>query len=445
MIVEKKYNTSDKAGEAHFGSTRSCIEFSALIQPMSVIMLVIEKIKIEAKIKVRLALIAVLSLVGSILAQPIPTPSPSPSAKALTAPAKSSSPTPEQLDEERLLKARIANEDAQAQYYRKLKENLDQPPSAKSFRQRLWQSIAENPVSTFGVLGALIALIGAFIAARVAFLSFFFNYHAALKNQTDSQFYEGLKRFGDKDSPAIRASAAGMLAVMGQMEVSRFEQKEPAFLRRVSLSRVVDRPYLSLAVDQLLSGLMLEQNVTVLSAIKSALQRLIPLDREGAKDGLYRVNLLLQENLISALAEFFAARGFTQLAGISEIDWNTAGVSTALKTAELRKLVGRFETNRGRFLGKEKRWIPPKEFTSCLQKARKVVETLKDDKISEHIARVFGGLEIAGDKMHINTDLLLIALSNADLSQAGLDDAFLAGREIVETHKVDLDSAKNLS
>ncbi|MCI0664475.1 MAG: hypothetical protein L0220_25730, partial [Acidobacteria bacterium] len=146
---------------------------------------------------------------------------------------------------------------------------------------------------------------------------------------------------------------------------------------------------------------------------------------------------------ISALAEFFAARGFTQLAGISEIDWNTAGVSTAIKTAELRKLVGRFETNRGRFLGKEKRWIPPKEFTSCLQKARKVVETLKDDRISEHIARVFGSLEIAGDKMHINTDLLLIALSNADLSQAGLDDAFLAGREIVETHKVDLDSVEN--
>jgi hypothetical protein len=412
-----------------------------LIRPMPVVILVIEKIKIEAKIKAGLALTSVLLLGGSIMAQP--TPSPSPSAQALTAPAKSLSPTPEQSDEERLIKARIANEDAQAQYYRKLKENLDQPPSTKSFRQSLWQSVAENPASAFGVLGALTALIGAFIAARVAFLSFFFNYHATLKNQTDSQFYEALKRFGDKDSPAIRTSAAGMLAVMGQVEVSRFEQKEPAFLSRVSSSRVVDRPYLGLAVDQLLSGLMLEQNATVLSAIKSALHRLIPLDRERAKDGLYRVNLLLQENLISALAEFFASQGVTQLAGNNEIVWNAAGVSTSLKPAELRGLVGRFETNRGRVLGREKIWIPPREFTSRLQKARKVVENLKDDKLSEYIARVFGGLETVGDKIHINTDLLLMALGEADLSQAGLDDVFLAGRGNVETHKIDLDSAEN--
>ena len=35
------------------------------------------------------------------------------------------------------------------------------------------------------------------------------------RSQHDTQFYEALKRFGDKDSPAVRASGAALIAQLG--------------------------------------------------------------------------------------------------------------------------------------------------------------------------------------------------------------------------------------
>ncbi len=77
------------------------------------------------------------------------------------------------------------NQDAQAAYYRKQLED-------KTF----WQKVGDNP-----------AAVGAVVAALVALVSFLFNYRATLRNQTDTQFYEAMKRFGDKESPTLRSSA----------------------------------------------------------------------------------------------------------------------------------------------------------------------------------------------------------------------------------------------
>lgn len=95
--------------------------------------------------------------------------------------------------------ARKANENAQAEYYRLLSKKMNEPS------ETFWQKISDNPASVLGVLGV-------FVAALITLLSFVFNYRATLRSQSDTQFYEALKRFGDKDSPAMRSSAAGILS-----------------------------------------------------------------------------------------------------------------------------------------------------------------------------------------------------------------------------------------
>src|SRR5215203_7507297 len=97
------------------------------------------------------------------------------------------------------------NDDPQADFYRELTKKLTEPtPTPTPTAKTLKQGVDENPA-------LLLTLLGAVIAALVAFVSFVFNYRTTLRIQIDTQFYEALKRFGDKDSPSIRSSAAGLI------------------------------------------------------------------------------------------------------------------------------------------------------------------------------------------------------------------------------------------
>lgn len=132
---------------------------------------------------------------------------------------KKASAQPESNPERRLIEKRIANEEAQAEYYREQTKKLSEPAKTKTF----WDNIKDNPASALGVLGAA-------LVAFVALISFIFNYRATLRNQQDTQFYEALKRFGDTDSPAGRSSAAGILAQMSMRRVGFRRRKRPYYL-----------------------------------------------------------------------------------------------------------------------------------------------------------------------------------------------------------------------
>ncbi len=120
-------------------------------------------------------------------------------------------------EEQELLKAQKANEEARAEYYREQTNKLRQPQAAPSPTpgKTFSQSVAENPASVVGVVGTI---LGAIIVALVSLTTLYYNSRNAIRAQQDSQFYEAMKRMGDKDSPTLRASAASLLALMAQQE-----------------------------------------------------------------------------------------------------------------------------------------------------------------------------------------------------------------------------------
>lgn len=193
----------------------------------------------------------------------------------------------------------------------------------------------------------LIGPLGAWLAALVALLAFSMNYRATLRNQRDTQFYETLKRFGDKDSPSARASAAALLS---QIALSA----EHTWPWRIKSRREIQwrpklYPYLETTFNQLLVGLQLEANEVVLSSISTAIQRLHNHEI-AAFDLILKNHAALQDDLANKLGRSYAARMFdydeeTLLHHDDEIydDW----VEAASATTKLSK--GQIETIRRNF------------------------------------------------------------------------------------------------
>ena len=162
-----------------------------------------------------------------------------------------------------------------------------------------------------GWMKANAALIGALLAAFVAFLTFRQNKLAAdrtiklsldnsedqRRSQRDSQFYEALKRFGDKDSPALRASASALIAQMARNTPIRTAS------------------YIDVAVDQFSAALRLEQDPVVIESIISSIRYLAGVvieDFVAAQEILERVyvaNRALQNQLISAVLRYLFVSG----------------------------------------------------------------------------------------------------------------------------------------
>lgn len=213
--------------------------------------------------------------------------------------------------EEELIKAQKANEEAQAEYYRLQAKKLAEPPKQKS----LWEDVQNSPGSYLGGAAALVALI-----------SFFFNYRATLRSQKDTQFYEALKRFGDKDSPTIRASAAGLLAQIGR------ERRRFIFGRS---------PYAHTAIHQLVTGQLLEENSVVFGSIKDALLTLAASNRKWAAKQLYEANKQLQEDLVRAVARLASAAGAAGVSDMSAELWEHLESVTGYKREVLAELLAR--------------------------------------------------------------------------------------------------------
>jgi hypothetical protein len=155
------------------------------------------------------------------------------------------------------------------------------------------------------------AFIGGLVAAFIAFLSFQQSKRTADENlklslansrderqsQSDTQFYEALKRFGDKDSPALRASAAALIAQLARRAPSR------------------SAGYLEVAVDQFAAALRMELDPVVIEAVTDAVRYLTGVasdDFVAAQEMLeriYRTNRAQQSQFVSTVMKYFLVSG----------------------------------------------------------------------------------------------------------------------------------------
>jgi uncharacterized protein YjbI with pentapeptide repeats len=171
--------------------------------------------------------------------------------------------------------------------------------------------------------------LSAFLAALVAVLSLVLNYSSTLRTQRDSQFLEALKRFGDKDSPAVRASAAGLLAKLS-------EQKGIVFRSR--------RPNFDIVLDQLMAGLLLEENSVCVTSIIDAVRHLTASRPSLVLPRISGVNLRLQKDMVQALAKFLGTRTTDEKRALNPGNhWSEAATSTPYTEKVLNSLALRHE------------------------------------------------------------------------------------------------------
>ena len=183
-----------------------------------------------------------------------------------------------------------------------------------------FQKIDDNPATAITAIGALLAAAGAFV-------SFIFNYRATLRTQSDTQFFEALKRFGDKDSTTLRANAAGLLAQLGRKRIGWRNRQ----------------PYFETAFDQLLIGLQLETNFVVLDSINRSIGQLINCNRRTAL-GLLRSNVsTIKFSLCETIAAFFLASGISSSNDTTDTLWREISEPTAYDAITLKKMFESFQ------------------------------------------------------------------------------------------------------
>ena len=193
-----------------------------------------------------------------------------------------------------LVQAQIENQKAQARYY-----------SRQSDRRGFWRSLRE--------FGWPVGLIAVGVAAIVAVG---LNQRANLRSRSDTEFYETIKLFSQKDNPPSRLMAAGALA---QMAVRRKRFYECAF-------------------DELSLGLLSESQSKVQDAIGLAIGRLVRKNPKNSLPKLDAINRALKLSLSESLYRFFLARGGAPPDLISENDWIEAEKLTNFDKPALKSL-----------------------------------------------------------------------------------------------------------
>jgi hypothetical protein len=171
---------------------------------------------------------------------------------------------------------------AQIDYFKAQTEKL----RYRSFKE----SLLENFVG-------LVTAFGAFIAALIALSSLIINRRLTIRNQKDTQFYEALKRFGDKDSIRLRSSAAGLLAQLAR--------EKSIFTRR--------QPYFRTTVNQLVTGILLETDFVVLGSICDALEELSPFGRRFIAQNLWDAKYSLLRKLQRKVTQWALSKNITEL------------------------------------------------------------------------------------------------------------------------------------
>lgn len=220
-----------------------------------------------------------------------------------------------------------------------------------------------------------IVSFGAFIAAMVAIISVILNYSSVLRTQRDTHFYEALKRFGDKDSATTRSSAAGLLARMGQLKGYLFRWR---------------KPYFEIALDQLMAGLMLEENSVCLASIIYAIRQLTIYDSIRVLEKISDSNLKLQKDMVEALARFLATKD-TDESQAFYIDayWNEAAASTPYEENVLHTLADRYS----------------QDFTRLFRRAGHEYLITDATKKADYLIAAQQALSITSNRLKLNVDI----------------------------------------
>lgn len=303
-----------------------------------------------------------------------------------------SSPTPLSSEEQQLINSRRANEEAQAEYYREQTKKLREPPApapTKSF----WQSVAENPASILGVVGAILA---ALFAASVGLLTLYVNNRASLRVQRDTQFYEAMKRFGDKDSPLLRASAAGILSQMASIEIREFDILHP-----IISFKTKNRPYLVTARNQLVGGLVFEESSTTILFLRSAIIQTVNIDPFGTGVMLFNTNRVLQEYLRGEIAKFLISIGAENPDSIKDELWNELSHVPVYDVTTLKALASH---NSERFVGTFKRRLIEFKGLNTEERQKALRDYTKD-------------LNVTAYSLYMNVDILSYALRTYPVNQ----------------------------
>jgi uncharacterized protein YjbI with pentapeptide repeats len=194
-----------------------------------------------------------------------------------------------------LAQAQIENQKAQARYY-----------SRQSDKRGFWRSLRE-----FGwPAGAIAAGVAAIVAVGL-------NQRANLRFRSDTEFYETIKLFSQKENPTSRLMAAGLLA---QMAARRNRFYECAF-------------------DQLAVAILTEPESQVQDAIRLALGRLVKENPGKSLQKLEAMNRGLRTAVSELLYRFFLAGGEDLLTEIPENDWIQAEKITEFDRQTLNALL----------------------------------------------------------------------------------------------------------
>jgi hypothetical protein len=199
------------------------------------------------------------------------------------------------------------NLEAQTEYYRVQAEKLRHPD--------LWTYLS-------GTLPVSVALIGVIISL----VSFLRSQKRNIEQERNTQFYEALKRFGDKDSPMLRASAVGLLYTMATRPVENGEA----------------HPFFDLVFEHFTTAINLEANREVLQLLRARLTDLASL--RPSLQVMRESNLQNQRDLIRTLAEFFALEGAGAPAEITGDNWSAAPYATGYPRRSLKTLTERFSS-----------------------------------------------------------------------------------------------------
>ena len=216
-----------------------------------------------------------------------------------------------------LTQAQIDNQRAQATYYQR-----------QADKRGFWRTLRD-----YG------GPIGATVAAVVAITSFGLSYRATLRSRADAKYYEALSLFSDRNNPAVRASAAGMLEQMGSIK----------------------RRYFETSFNQLCVGLLAEQNDNTRDSIRNSLGRLVEKDPARALGKLEAVNRSLRDSMAESLCRFCVARGIKSIEHMPDTIWAEIEEVTAYDRAALTGLLG---------------FIPKDNLTAALNAARRTFHTL---------------------------------------------------------------------
>lgn len=350
-------------------------------------------------------------------------------------------PTPSTREEQEsmLSEAQRANLNAQTAYYQAQTAKLNEPTKTKSFLT----SIQENPASVLGVS-----------AAFVAFISFIFNYRATLISQENTEFYEALQRFGDKDSVALRASSAG---IMGHMAGLR---RHKSWIRGLFFkAELGELPFFTTARNQLTFGFITEESEVGILSIRDSLRQLLKIDSPQTTERLYRISERLVAELAAYLTDYYVSLGVTKREEITEAHAKKAA-ALGFSVPLLRRIsVMRRPDFDNSFIYKSLIFgsLSPEKQVEAQTTAQKqlrltafrlgMLVRLFHDAFSHHLAEVskmeravpfFCGGNFEGYKFrgfNFKGALLESAnLKNADLTEAQLEGAWL--------HKALLDGAK---